>query len=193
MKRVIKKKDSEILTQGLNYIVNGNNTNLRDVLFAEQKGFCVYTETFLGRTDKKEIDHFNPTLKGKTTDSYDNWFLIKAQWNLEKSSKWAKYQPVLHPTAQDFEDRIIYFEGDYLLANSNDIEAKNLITLLKLDDADFAKVRKNYIIRISKEINDYGSALDYFKELIDNELFDFIRFIRALENEFKVDIYSLIP
>jgi hypothetical protein len=192
MKRVLKKQDSEILTQGLNYIVNGNNTCLRDVLFAEQKGFCAYTETYLGRTDKKEIDHFNPTLKGQTTDNYNNWFLIKAQWNSEKSNKWANYQPVLHPTSSDFGERIVYSNGDYLLAKSDDIDAKNLIALIKLDDADLASERKKYINRKREEILQYGvSAKEFFELIIQNDLNN-IRFLRAIQQEFNIDIYDMI-
>jgi hypothetical protein len=191
MKRVVKKSNSEVLAQGLNYTVNGNNTGLRDVLFSEQKGFCAYTETYLGRTDKKEIDHFNPNLKGKSTDKYENWFLIKAQWNSEKSSKWEKYQPVLHPTAIDFEDRILYSEGDYLVSNLDDEEAKNLIALLKLNDADLAIERKKYISRKRSEISACGfSVKDYFELLVQEDL-NSIKFLRAIQEEFSFDIQSI--
>lgn len=193
MKRVVKNPNSEILIQGLTYVVNGNNSGLRDLLFAEQKGFCAYTETYLGRTDKKEIDHFNPTLKGQQTDNYQNWFLIKAQWNSEKSSKWSKFQPVLHPTATDFENRIVYSNGDYHIAKSDDIEAKNLVELIKLDDPDLASERKKYINRKREEILQFGvSPKEYFNVLIEDDL-NSIRFIRAIEQEFGVNIYDLIP
>ena len=193
MKRVLKKLDSQIVTQQLNYIVNGDNTKLRDLLFAEQKGFCAYTETYLGRTDKKEIDHFNPTLKGKSTDNYDNWFLIKAQWNSEKSSKWIKFQPVMPPTTLNLEERIIYSNGDYLVANSNDIEARNLVELLKLDDADLASERKKYITRKRDEIVQSGiPPIDFFQILINEDL-NSIRFLRAIEKEFNVNVYKLLP
>lgn len=193
MKRVVKNPNSEILIQGLTYVVNGNNSGLRDLLFAEQKGFCAYTETYLGRTDKKEIDHFNPTLKGQPTDNYQNWFLIKAQWNSEKSSKWSKFQPVLHPTATDFENRIVYSNGDYHIAKSDDIEAKNLVELIKLDDPDLASERKKYINRKREEILQFGvSPKEYFNVLIEDDL-NSIRFIRAIEQEFGVNIYDLIP
>lgn len=192
MKRVLKISDSKILTQGLNYVVNGNNSKLAKELFEEQKGFCAYTETYLGRTDKKEIDHFNPTLKGNLTDNYQNWFLIKAQWNSEKSSKWEKYQPVLHPTAIDFNDRIVYSNGDYLVANPHDNEAKNLLALIKLDDADLASERKKYINRKREEIRQYNvTAKEYFELLIDADL-NSIRFIRAIEKEFGVNVIEMI-
>jgi hypothetical protein len=192
MRRVIKNLDSEILKKGLTYNVNGNNSNLSKELLNEQKGFCAYTETYLGRTDKKEIDHFDPNLKGKQDDNYQNWFLIKAQWNSEKSSKWEKYQPVLHPTESDFDERIVYSNGDYLLAKSDDIQAKNLIALLKLDDADLASERKKYIIRKRDEIQQYGlSAKEFFELSIENDL-NSIKFLRAIQQEFNVDVYNMI-
>ena len=39
-----------------------------------------------------------------------------------KRSNWI--EPILHPTSEDFEERIIYHEGMYL-HKPNDIEAKN--------------------------------------------------------------------
>ena len=193
MKSVVKNPNSKILTEGLTYIVNGNNSALSKELLEEQKGFCAYTETYLGRSDKREIDHFNPTLKGQSADNYQNWFLIKAQWNSEKSSKWANFQPVLHPTATDLVDRILYSNGDYLLANANDVEAKNLVALIKLDDPDLAAERKKYINRKRDEIQQFGvSAKEFFEILIQQDISS-IKFIRAIENEFNFDLYSMLP
>ncbi len=191
MKKVSKSLDSIILAEKLLYKVNGDNSKLSDYLLNEQNGFCVYTETFFGRSDKKEIDHFNPKLKGKPEDNYNNWFLIKAQWNSEKSTKWDNFQPVLHPTADDFEDRIIYFEGDYFVFDSNDIKASNLINLLKLDNIELAFERKQYISRKRSEIKSYGNANLYFEKLIAEDI-NSIRFIRAIEEEFDVDILILL-
>jgi hypothetical protein len=133
MKRIQKKPDSEILVKTLMYIV-GNSTNnkaISDILFKEQNGFCAYTEEYLGRADAKDIEHFNPKLKGKAEDCYDNWFLVKHQLNKEKASKWDKFQPILHPTANDFEKRIIYDGGDYRVHSDADTEAKHLVELFR--------------------------------------------------------------
>jgi hypothetical protein len=191
MKRVVKNNNSRIVTDGLKYVVNGDNTKLRTYLLEEQKGFCVYTETFLGRSDKKDIDHFNPTLKGKATDNYHNWFLVKSQWNSEKSNKWIDFQPVLHPTAIDFETRIVYNDGDYILSNQNDIEAKNLMSLIKLDDVGLATERKNYINRTKIEIKDFGNAKDYFQFRVNIDI-NSIQFIRAIQEEFGVNVLEMI-
>lgn len=195
MKRIIKTEDSEITKQHLNYIV-GNSTNnkkISTILFKEQKGFCAYTETYIGRTDAKDIEHFNPTLKGKVEDSYQNWFLVKHQWNKEKSDKWMKYQPILHPTDSTFEDRVLYVDGDYILNDSEDIEAKNLIDLLKLDDILLADERKKYIKRRKslKELYNVDS-IDFFKLLIKDDVKQ-ISFLRAIDTEFNIKIWDLLP
>lgn len=191
MKRVVKNYNSRIVTDGLKYVVNGDNSKLRTYLLEEQKGFCAYTETFLGRSDKKDIDHFDPTLKGKESDNYNNWFLVKSQWNSEKSNKWIDFQPVLQPTAIDFETRIVYDNGDYILSNQNDIEAKNLMTLIKLDDVGLATERKNYINRTKIEIKDFGNAVDYFKFRITIDI-NSIQFLRAIQEEFGVNVLEMI-
>ena len=65
------------------------------ILLDEQKKFCAYTDEYVSRTDAKDIEHFNPTLKGTPEDNYYNWFLVKHQWNKEKSYKWQEFQPIL--------------------------------------------------------------------------------------------------
>lgn len=195
MKRIIKKEDSEIIKEKLTYIT-GNSTNnkkISRILYKEQKGFCAYTEMYIGRTDAKDIEHFNPTLKGKEEDSYQNWFLVKHQWNKEKSSKWEKYQPVLHPTDSTFEKRILYIEGDYCLAESEDIEAKNLIDLLQLDDILLADERKKYIRRKRTEIQISELDSDVFFNMLIQDDIKQISFLRAIDEEFSLNIQELLP
>jgi hypothetical protein len=192
MKRVLKFKESKIISSNLSYRENGDNSELSKLLLEEQKGLCAYTETFLGRSDKKEIDHFNPKYNFNERNNYYNLFLVKGQWNSEKSNKWDSFQPVLHPCDPNFEARILYDQGDYYAANTDDIEAKNLIELLKLDDPDLAIERKKYIYRKRSELAAFGSSIeDFFKTLISDDM-NSIQFLRAIENEFKIDIKSLI-
>lgn len=195
MKRIIKKEDSEITKQNLTYIEGNsrNNKKISRILYKEQKGFCAYTEMYIGRTDAKDIEHFNPTLKGKEEDSYQNWFLVKHQWNKEKSSKWEKYQPVLHPTDSTFEKRILYIEGDYCLAESEDIEAKNLIDLLQLDDILLADERKKYIRRKRTEIQISELDSDVFFNILIQDDIKQISFLRAIDEEFSLNIQELLP
>jgi len=195
MKRIIKKEDSEIIKENLNYNV-GNSTNnkkIAAILYKEQKGFCGYTEEYIGRSDAKDIEHFNPTLKGKDEDSYQNWFLVKHQWNKEKSTKWENYQPILHPTDATFEHRILYIDGDYCVAEQKDIEAKNLIDLLQLDDILLADERKKYIKRKRTEIQISDlDANDFFKILMKDDMKQ-ISYLRAIDEEFRINIKELLP
>jgi hypothetical protein len=169
MKRQFKKENSAVLTNRWTY--PANRSQIKNALLDEQNHRCAYTETYLGRTDKAEIEHFNPSLKNKMDDDYQNWFLVKAQWNNEKGSvlRWKKYQPLLHPTDLDLEKRIVYFEGDYI-SEIADIEANNLIKFLKLDDLELAEERKLYIKRRKDAILNRGiDAQTYFEEKLNNE------------------------
>lgn len=190
MKRVIKREDSEVIRQGLEYIEGRatNNRKLMELLLEEQDGFCAYTEYCLCRGNKKEIEHFNPNLKNTEEDNYYNWFVVAGQWNAEKGRKWEDYQPVLHPTDETLETRILYDEGDYILADLNDIEADNLMKLLKLDDPDLAQERKRYISNKKEEVEDSKwTPKDFFQRLIEKDL-ACIRFRRAIEEEFGIDL-----
>lgn len=192
MRRVVKLANSIVIREGWRYNENGNNTNLRNALLQEQLKFCAYTDTYIGRTDKYDLDHFNPNLKGSDEDNYYNWYIVKAQWNSEKSKKWNHYQPIIPPYHPDLELRIVYDRGDYIISNPADIEANNLIRLVKLDDPDLATERKRYISRRKKEIENANlSPEKYFTILINDDIGD-IRFIRAIREEFGIDIENLI-
>jgi uncharacterized protein (TIGR02646 family) len=187
MRRVVKSADSEIVNRQLTY-KKDNNDELRELLAIEQHYLCAYTETYLAASDDAHIEHFNPNLKPTTADGYHNWFLVKGLWNTRKSTKWADYQPILHPTAEDFEERILYRNGNYILADSEDVKADNLIQLLDLDNAELATQRKRYIERKRKEINNLGlTAQAYFDDLIVDYP-EGVYFIRALQEEFQVRV-----
>lgn len=193
MRKVIKNPNSKIITDQLKY-KSGSSTNkqISEILLQEQKSFCAYTDEYISRTDARDIEHFNPTLKNTTQDNYYNWFLVKHQWNKEKSYKWDMYQPILHPTAKDFEERIIYIDGDYFSKSESDIEVKNLVRLLKLDDLDLAKKRKKYIKRKREEIEVFGQdALTFFSILIADDTCQ-VSYLRAIKEEFGIDIWVML-
>ena len=191
MKRIEKKPDSLIVKEGLTY-TKGDNSQIAKLLKAEQNNICAYTEEYLGRADKAEIEHFNPTLKYGDGDGYDNWFLVKAQWNNEKGhqARWLKYQPLIHPTAFDFETRILYDQGRYILADENDLEARHLRGYLKLDDEELAKQRVYYIQRMKNDIDSSGLTSQQFIDwrLSKPEYQSTIYYIRAIEEELKVNV-----
>lgn len=189
MRHITKEEDSEIIAQHLTYTVGGNNTLLRDALLVEQHKLCAYTETYLGRTDQKDIDHFNPLLKGTDDDGYRNWYLCKALWNREKSDKWAKFQPVMHPTDSTLEERIFYHDGNYILTNEGDKEAENLIKLLKLDDPDLASDRKKYIARLQLDIERYGETAQVHLQNLEQTNPERIYFVRAIQEVLGIAIF----
>ena len=194
MRRAVKDPASAIITGNLNYISNNSTNNKRivDILLGDQKMFCAYTDEYISRSDAKDIEHFNPTLKDTDQDSYYNWFVVKHQWNMEKSEKWDKFQPVLHPTALAFEERIVYIQGDYVVKRKDDIEAKNLSDLLKLDDIHLANNRKKYIARKRDEIALDGNGIyDFFATLMNADPCQ-IKYTRAIKEEFGIDILEMI-
>lgn len=165
-------------------------TDIRKQLLVEQRNICAYTETYLGRSDRKDIEHFDPTLKTTSEDGYKNWFLVKAQWNNEKAgtARWKKHQPLIHPTAEDFEERIIYLEGEYI-CKPYDEAANKLIEYLKLNDEILTTERKNYVERRKEAIKFKKiTAQNYFEELLSKES-NRVYFIRAIETEFEIKIF----
>jgi hypothetical protein len=194
MRRVNKDPKSQILALKLKYIEgnSANNKRIADILFTEQLQFCAYTDEHLSRTDARDIEHFNPSLKGTDNDGYANWFLVKHQWNKEKSYKWYDFQPALHPTSPDFETRVVYLDGDYVSISESDTEAINLIKLLKLDDPGLADKRKRYIKRKRNEIAAFGkSAADFFSVLLEDDRCQ-VSYPRAIQEEFDFDVIELL-
>jgi hypothetical protein len=189
MRRIIKNLDSTIIQKNLVY-KKGDNKELSSILLKEQKNFCAYTEEYIGINDAVDIEHFNPNLKYLDTDSYQNWFMVKHKPNNLKRMNWI--EPVLHPTEEDFEQKLIYFDG-YFLHNPEDIKTKNLIDLLNLNDEIFVKNRKKYIERRKDRIKEKNvSPRDYFQEKINSEI-DSIKYLRAIQEEFNINIWEMLP
>lgn len=191
MKRIIKNSTSKIVTKKIVY-KNGDNKKLSKILLNEQKRFCAYTEEYIGVNDAVDIEHFNPNLKFTIEDSYQNWFMVKHKPNNIKRRNWV--QPILQPTDIDFEEKLIYFDG-YFLHNPDDIATKNLIELLNLNDEIFVNNRKKYIERRKEMIICRGFEANpelYFSELIREEI-ELVKYLRAIQEEFKIDIWSMIP
>lgn len=194
MKRVLKSSDSPIIAGNITYKSSGNNSRLGAILLKEQKGFCAYTEHYIGFDDANDTEHFNPNLKDQPEDNYYNWYKVKHLPNQRKTNSWI--EPILMPYADNFESRIIYDEGEYF-AKPNDDEANNLIILLDLNNQKRVEDRKNYIKRRRESINDRKLQTDieikkYFQDKIDNEI-NSICYLRAIQEEFKIDIWNMIP
>ena len=98
--------------------------------------------------------------------------------------------PSYIPTVDDFEKRILYDRGRYILANENDKEAWNLRGYLKLDDEELAKQRINYIKRMKDDIALSGLTSQEFIDwrLSKTEYQNTIYYIRAIEEELNVNV-----
>lgn len=189
MRRVFKNPNSEIVVQKIVY-KKGSNKKLATILLKEQKSFCAYTEEYIGVNDAVDIEHFNPNLKYLEADSYENWFMVKHKPNNLKTTNWI--EPILYPIDENFENRLIYNDG-YFLHKPEDIEAKNLIDLLNLNDEIFVKNRKRFIQRRKERIAEKGiTPFDYFTEKIEHEI-DSLKYLRAIQEEFDIDIWNMIP
>ncbi|RZK28895.1 MAG: response regulator transcription factor, partial [Hymenobacter sp.] len=107
----------------------------------------------------------------------------------EKASKWERYQPILTPTDEAFEERIIYFEGDYLAASRNDQEAINLIKLLKLEDEGLAFERRCYLENLKETLILSGKPVQqYIDDLLTSDIDLFI----ICEDDDSIDKFVLI-
>ena len=176
------------------YKSNRDNSKLGEILLKEQKGFCTYTEHYIGYDDANDIEHFNPNLKDTPQDNYYNWYKVKHLPNQRKTTHWI--EPILMPYDENFETRVIYSEGEYF-AKPNDDEANNLIILLDLNNQKKVEDRKNYIKRRRESINDRklltkNEIENYFQDKIDNEIKS-ISYLRAIQEEFGIDIWNMIP
>ena len=194
MKRVLKSPFSLIISNKIIYKSKGDNSKLGSLLLREQKGFCAYTEHYIGFDDANDIEHFNPNLKDQSEDNYYNWYKVKHLPNQRKTNNWIN--SILMPYADDFEKRVIYDKGEYF-AKPDDDEANNLIILLDLNNQKRVEDRKNYIKRRRISINDRNLQTDleikkYFQDKIDNEI-NSICYLRAIQEEFKIDIWNMIP
>ena len=186
MRRIIKNSDSVIVKNKIVY--KGNNKELSSILLKEQKNFCAYTEEYIGTNDAVDIEHFNPNIK--FSDNYENWFMVKHKPNNLKRTNY--FETILHPTHEDFETRLIYFEGIFL-HSPEDIETKNLIELLNLNETKFVENRIRYIKRRKERIDERKISIkEYFQEKIDNEI-ETLKYLRAIQEEFKIDIWQMIP
>jgi hypothetical protein len=157
MKFLTKNKDSEILAKAIVYKKNGDNTRLRDMLLAEQCGFCAYTEKRVNRLDSVEVEHFNRTKKG--ADDYFNYYAVIRNANQRKIGKEKKhagaafFNSLFFQDKKAFDARIRYVIGDsvYEETSSDDREASDLIDYLGFNDSCLHEERARHI-RMLKDL-----------------------------------------
>jgi uncharacterized protein (TIGR02646 family) len=188
MNRINKPDNSRVLKEGMTY--ENNKKLLIEVLKKEQNYVCAYTQAKFIATLADDVEHFNPYLKGEDNDNYQNWFAVSHKWNLMKGTKnakarWDEFQPVLHPTAEDFEERINYNDGVYE-CKDNDVDAKHLIEYLNLNQENLVNDRKNHINGLKFIFeqcgNNLGELVNYLNNIDPNQK----QYLRAIETEFLI-------
>ncbi len=181
MKRITKSIKSRIVEQRLQY--PKDKQSIRMILEEEQSYFCAYTEEPLTATTSIDVEHFDPTRKYTMQEDYNNWFAVIHKWNQKKGStkRWNKFQPILHPTAADLEQRVFLRGVYYELADIQDIEAENLRKLICLNEPTLVKKRQSYLLQLKTYEQKHGrDAL--FEMLLDCK--DFIKYPTLIETHF---------
>jgi len=160
------------------------------MLVEEQQGFCAYTEKYVTPIDACEIDHFDDTKKDQPDDGYWNWYAVLRWANLMKRPI-QEHLPILDPNSDYVSDRIVYSNGLFSPVNEDDLEAQNLINLLKWNDPGLVEERAEHIERIRwmKDRFD-GSDLD-FAEFIKRKPRN-LSYITALEAELGLKLTDSI-
>lgn len=204
MKKIKKDlNNSKIIIDNLQYNCKkgANNSKLGNILLKEQKSFCAYSEEFINPiADADYIEHFNPNLKCTEYDSYSNWFKVKHKINFRKRLKELEFKKdnisfddIMHPCEIDFEKRLRYIVGEYRFEESPDTKVKNLIDFLELNMPEKIDKRRDFIARKRKELDKWGDDVeDFFKTLIIDDVTQ-IKYLRAIQEEFKIDIWQLMP
>jgi len=161
MNQILKPQTSRIITQNIIY----GNSSLLKILIEEQNFICAYTQVRITSAFTVDTEHFNPTLKNTLDDTYNNWFAVSTKWNRNKGSipKWNKFQPIIHPTDETLEERILYNNGVYEF-NDEDVHAKNLVLYLNLNQEQLVNQRIKYMAHLKFLLNTaFHNNLDELK------------------------------
>jgi hypothetical protein len=186
MKFFSKRPESEIPRRGLSYDRRSDRAQIRDLLSAEQEGFCAYSEKVLMPLDSKHIEHYDPRLKSTPRDGYENWYLVLGWMNEHKPKRLdERFLPLIErPHEVDLGSRIRYIAGFFEPTNPEDIEANNFLEFIGVNRPEVVKERVFHVERITQVLNHvYGGDFDQFSQqvlLLDRGNF---HFITALEVE----------
>lgn len=154
MKFLVKDPASPILSLGLVYREGAHNDRLLELLRAEQRGYCAYTEKRFSLHDTSAVEHFDRRLKG--VDGYLNYYAVLQSANQRKRRKEAKHERAsffatrFFQAPGAFERRIRYIAGDgvYEEIDPADTEAEALIDYLGLNDHDVVEERRKHVARL---------------------------------------------
>lgn len=185
MKYLGKTADSTVIQEGWTYAKQGDRPKIRSELLNEQSGFCAYTERYVTPVDAVEIEHFDDRLKGTSDDDYWNWYAVHRWINLKKP-KIDALLPILSPYDESVQNRIQYKGGIFVTVEENDQEAKNLITLLGVNDPSLVEYRAKSLARV-KSYRDLFETESEFVEFLTSDP-ENLSFISMLEAELELNL-----
>jgi hypothetical protein len=192
MRFLKKTANSEILTQHLKS--PKHTQQIRELLKAEQRQFCAYTERFIGENDAAvDVEHFDPRLKNTDHDSYWNWYAVSHWLNLRKPRKIEPFEPILQPYARDLLERIHYIDHEFQPVQADDREAQNLIDFLGMNRPELIDERFKHIELVRDLLELHGSIeslADFLLKYPKN-----LSFFTALQAEldFPDDLLDRLP
>ena len=194
MKFLSKNPNSAIYRDGLMYKENSaeNNKRLKELIAAEQKNFCAYTEKYLQELDSAELEHFDSKLK--YSDNYFNYYTVVRYANLKKKDeKYTTIRPLFfesrffqNPT--ELAKRLEFADGMFQEIDPTDQEVIDFIDFLDLNNAALAAQRNRHLTRL-RNIFDMSSRntkadkIAYFEQNREE-----LNFITAIEAEFELDL-----
>jgi hypothetical protein len=156
MKFLVKDPASPILTQGLVYRSGAHNDGLLASLRSEQRGYCAYTEKRFARHDTQVVEHFNHRLKDTPADDYYNYYATLQSANQRKRGKEkahadaAFFHTRFFQRPGAFERRVRYVATDsaYEEVDPADVEARDLVDFLGLNDHETVEDRRKHVARL---------------------------------------------
>lgn len=193
MKFLPKNSQSSILIDGLTYKKGNtkNNRDLRERLLHEQKQFCAYTEEYITTTGSNDVEHFDRLKKGN--DDYFNYYVTTHRANSKKSLKDSQFegasffQSLFFHNKVALENRIEYIDGRFDATDATDIEARQLIDYLSLNDDWLSETRNNHIDLLRDTFSDADYTEDQQKAYLVKHP-KMLSFITAIEHEFGIDL-----
>ena len=180
MKRIDKVQQQN--PNGYEYQKQSDRKLIKQELIKDHGAYCCYTEYHLNGLSSIDIEHFDPDLKGTQKDSYMNWYSVLHKPNLYKKRSWNKYQPILYPSDDRFDERLC-FEGCVIKAtDKNDQSAINLIEFLQLNKYELVNERREHIDQL-KALLEITNDIDTLKNFILKAP-AYLSFSKLVENEF---------
>jgi hypothetical protein len=190
-------KDPESALHDAKYVEGGHNEVLRAELFAEQRGFCAYSEYFPGRLDTTAIEHFNPTKKATDADGYRNYYGVMQVINQRKRRRETEHAGAAFFDSLFFQDsaelsrRVAYVPGEMLYQEIDpaDAEAAALVVYLGFNDHDLFEERRQHLLMLADLFSGWDEArkIKFLREHPKQ-----LSFVTALAAELGLDAAALL-